>query len=61
MAAILARLDAIQDQVSHVQIPLSYAEHLYHLRAHIGFVRQLVTEGPTGPDPSTVGVLKFHV
>jgi TRAP transporter TAXI family solute receptor len=42
-AAIVARLDAIQDQVSHVHIPLSYAEHLYHLRFHIGFVRQLVT------------------
>jgi TRAP transporter TAXI family solute receptor len=42
-AAIIARLDAIQDQVSHVHIPLSYAEHLYHLRLHVGFVRQLVT------------------
>ncbi len=41
--AIVARLDDIQEQVAHVHIPLSYAEHLYHLRLHIGFVRQLVT------------------
>ena len=45
-ATIVARLDTIQDQVGHVRIPLSYAEHLYHLRLHIGFVRQLVTGDP---------------
>lgn len=45
-ATIVARLDTIQDQVGHVRIPLSYAEHLYNLRLHIGFVRQLVTGEP---------------
>lgn len=48
-AAIVARLDTIQDQVAHVHIPLSYAEHLYHLRLHIGFVRQLVTGEAAAP------------
>ena len=57
--AIVARLDTIQDQVGHVHIPLSYAEHLYNLRFHIGFVRQLVT-GETaalapGPDGAEDG------
>lgn len=42
-AAVIQRLDDIQDQVGHVSIPLSYAEDLYHLRLHIGFVRGLVT------------------
>ena len=50
-ATIVARLDTIQDQVGHVRIPLSYAEHLYHLRLHIGFVRDLVTGEPV-PVPS---------
>lgn len=55
---IVARLDTIQDQVGHVRIPLSYAEHLYHLRLHIGFVRQLVTGNPVpvrGPDGAEDG------
>ncbi len=57
-ATIVARLDTIQDQVGHVRIPLSYAEHLYHLRLHIGFVRQLVTGEPVpvrGPDGAKDG------
>ncbi|MCZ6608859.1 MAG: TAXI family TRAP transporter solute-binding subunit [Alphaproteobacteria bacterium] len=57
-ATIVARLDTIQDQVGHVRIPLSYAEHLYHLRLHIGFVRQLVTGNPVpvpGPDGAQDG------
>ncbi|MCZ6848633.1 MAG: TAXI family TRAP transporter solute-binding subunit [Alphaproteobacteria bacterium] len=57
-ATIVARLDTIQDQVGHVRIPLSYAEHLYHLRLHIGFVRQLVTGEPVpvrGPDGAEDG------
>ena len=57
-ATIVARLDTIQDQVGHVRIPLSYAEHLYHLRLHIGFVRQLVTGNPVpvrGPDGAEDG------
>lgn len=49
-SAIVKRLDAIQEQVGHVHIPLSYAEHLYHLRLHIGFVRQLVTGELSGEE-----------
>ncbi|MDH3239340.1 MAG: ABC transporter substrate-binding protein [Alphaproteobacteria bacterium] len=43
------RLDDIQDQVSQVNIPLSYAEDLYHLRLHVVFVRQLVLGQLTSP------------
>jgi TRAP transporter TAXI family solute receptor len=44
-AELARRLDDIQRQVGHVHVPLSYAESLYHLRLHIGFVRQLVGSG----------------
>lgn len=54
-ADFVARLDDIQDQVSHVNIPLSYAEDLYHLRLHIVFVRQLVTgELTSGTEPPPI-------
>lgn len=40
---LTARLDHMQDQVGRVNVPLSYAEDLYHLRLHIAFVKQLVS------------------
>jgi TRAP-type uncharacterized transport system substrate-binding protein len=42
MDTLLARIDEIQEQVGQVNIPLSYAEDLYHLRLHVVFVRQLL-------------------
>ena len=33
-------LDALQDQVADISVPNAYADQLYHLRLHIGFVRQ---------------------
>lgn len=38
-----AELDALQDQVSEISVPTGYADQLYHLRLHIGFVRQKFT------------------
>ncbi len=48
-AVFVRRLDEIQDQVGRVNIPLSYAEDLYHLRLHIVLVRQIVTGQLTAP------------
>lgn len=45
-AAIAAELDRIQRQVGHLKVPLSYAEQLYDLRLHIGFVKQLLRDLP---------------
>lgn len=44
--AIAAELDRIQTQVGHLKVPLSYAEQLYDLRLHIGFVKQLLHDLP---------------
>jgi uncharacterized protein len=41
-AALLRRLDEIEDRVNHISIPLAYADALYGLRSHINFVRQRV-------------------
>jgi TRAP-type uncharacterized transport system substrate-binding protein len=41
-----AELDRIQRQVGHLKVPLSYAEQLYDLRLHIGFVKQLLRDLP---------------
>jgi hypothetical protein len=35
----LAELDRIEDEVSIVSVPLSYAEELYGLRVHIDMLR----------------------
>ena len=35
-----AELDALQAQVAEISVPTGYADQLYHLRLHIGFVRQ---------------------
>ncbi|MET0118348.1 MAG: TAXI family TRAP transporter solute-binding subunit [Sedimenticola sp.] len=36
----MGELDAIEEDVSKVSVPLSYAEELYDLRLHIGLVRE---------------------
>ena len=41
-----ARLMRLQEDVGRVEVPLSYAEDLYHLRLHIGFVNELLFERP---------------
>ncbi|MGF6776290.1 TAXI family TRAP transporter solute-binding subunit [Paraburkholderia sp. GAS334] len=37
--ALMARLDAIEDAVNGLKMPLAYADQFYVLREHIGFVR----------------------
>ena len=39
-----AELDALEDELRHVSVPLSYAEELYNLRMHARLVRQDVEE-----------------
>ena len=41
-AALLKRLDEIEELVNQISIPLAFADGLYGLRSHINFVRQRV-------------------
>jgi TRAP transporter TAXI family solute receptor len=38
----LSKLDRIENEVLHIEVPLSLAEKLYHLRQHINLVRQKI-------------------
>ncbi len=38
----ISKLDQIDKEVLHLEVPLSFAEHLYHLRQHIHLVRQKI-------------------
>jgi TRAP-type uncharacterized transport system substrate-binding protein len=38
----LAQLNALEEKVNHISIPLSFAEELYGLRSHINFVRKRI-------------------
>jgi hypothetical protein len=42
---ILQRLDEIENAVNEIKTPLSFADQLYVLRQHIGWVRQRLMEG----------------
>ena len=64
--ALLVRLDAIENAVNGLKMPLAYADQFYVLREHIGFVRErllrqheTVTDEATpeapGPGPSDSG------
>jgi hypothetical protein len=39
-ASLIERLDAIEESVNGLKMPLAYADQFYVLREHIGFVRQ---------------------
>jgi TRAP transporter TAXI family solute receptor len=39
LAELLQRLDAIEEDVQKVKVPLSYSDELYNLRLHIGMLR----------------------
>jgi len=43
IASLLAELDALQQEIRSVHVPLSYAEELYHLRMHCALVQQFKT------------------
>ncbi|RDK00695.1 TAXI family TRAP transporter solute-binding subunit [Paraburkholderia lacunae] len=42
---LIERLDAIEDSVNGLKMPLAYADQFYVLREHIGFVRERLTHG----------------
>jgi TRAP-type uncharacterized transport system substrate-binding protein len=48
-AQLLARLDEIEQRVITLRLPGSFADKLYVLRQHIGFVRQYLDRGGSGP------------
>jgi TRAP transporter TAXI family solute receptor len=43
---IFVRLDALEDSVSTIRVPLAYARRLYDLRAHIDLVRRRISGRP---------------
>ncbi|MES9938611.1 MAG: TAXI family TRAP transporter solute-binding subunit [Sedimenticola sp.] len=45
----MGELDAIEEDVSKVSVPLSYAEELYDLRLHIGLVREKLKQLESSP------------
>lgn len=50
----LARLNEIEERVNQIAIPLSFADELYGLRSHIGFVRRRVFELTRPEQPELV-------
>ncbi|SIT42832.1 conserved hypothetical protein [Paraburkholderia ribeironis] len=44
-ASLIERLDAIEDSVNGLKMPLAYADQFYVLREHIGFVRRRLMLG----------------
>jgi ABC-type nitrate/sulfonate/bicarbonate transport system substrate-binding protein len=54
--AILARLDEIEDSVNGIKTPLSFADQLYVLREHIGWVRHRIASGRSQPSERLAAV-----
>src|SRR2546423_3918270 len=50
--AELGRLHAIEHQVAHVAVPLSYMEEFYNLRLHLELVRQKLEKARAGRGPA---------
>lgn len=49
----LARLHDLEDQVTHVEVPLSYMKEFYHLRLHIALLREQLMAQRDKREPST--------
>ena len=47
--SLIERLDAIEESVNGLKMPLAYADQFYVLREHIGFVRDRLTHGGEPP------------
>lgn len=45
---LIERLDAIEESVNELKMPLAYADQFYVLREHIGFVRQRLAQPHVG-------------
>jgi TRAP-type uncharacterized transport system substrate-binding protein len=50
---LLEELDALEQRVARVVVPLSYADELYALRANINLVRARLAAAPADPRPAT--------
>lgn len=51
-AALLRRLDHLDERADHLHVPLAFAQILYHLRSHIGLIRaRLQSRGAESPLP----------
>jgi len=46
---LLAKLDAIENEVHRLKVPASFADQFYGLREHIEFVRGRLTDGAESP------------
>jgi hypothetical protein len=59
--ALIERLDAIEESVNGLKMPLAYADQFYVLREHIGFVRERLTR-PRDPhvDAHALGLAGRH-
>jgi TRAP transporter TAXI family solute receptor len=46
-ATLLRRLDHLEERADHLQVPLAFAQTLYHMRSHIGLARARLQPHPT--------------
>ena len=47
----IEQLERIEDAVSHISLPLNFADLLYNLRSHIDIVRRKITSRANAPGP----------
>jgi TRAP-type uncharacterized transport system substrate-binding protein len=47
----IEQLERIEDAVSHISLPLNFADQLYNLRSHIDIVRRKITSRANAPGP----------
>jgi hypothetical protein len=45
----IEQLERIEDAVSHISLPLNFADQLYNLRSHIDIVRRKITSRANAP------------
>ena len=50
-ATLLRRLDRLEERADHLQVPLAFAQILYHMRSHIGLARERLRTHPVEPAP----------
>ena len=51
-ASLLARVDETKEKADSLRVPLTLSQSLYHLKAHIQFVRGRITGSTTGHSAS---------
>jgi TRAP transporter TAXI family solute receptor len=50
-ASLLRRLDRLEERADHLQVPLAFAQTLYHMRSHIGLARARLQPRPDDEPP----------